>query len=452
VFPTNFALGVLEADHIRVTVDGVVDGLGDPVEYAFTYNAATGDVAVLDDLTSGQTGVIQRIVPLDELVADFEAGADVSKRNLVRATKQTLMAVQEAADGREADNILITETVNTINEIADGIADNVAQTTADRIAAEAAKIAAEGSAGTATVQAALATTARIEAEEAVASVNLPLIAGNATSYLRANGTGTALQYRTPTEVRADIGINGIGSNALTAITNLNTLTVAGEYFANPGATGAPNGTDSFSIKHYASNAVDFAFQEAFSYTSGARWWRREMSDVWQAWVQVQGAIGFTPVEQGGGAGMGNDKIRIGWDGGSFRGNVNGTDVGRIIRNEAIQDTFNGTLNATGAPPLYACRAWVNFNGTNGSIRASGNVSSVVRNGVGDYTINFATAMPDANYAVAGFANYGPSAATWGILTAGNGYAPLAGSVRIRTGDSATGVGQDAQFVNVVIFR
>jgi hypothetical protein len=40
---------------------------------------------------------------------------------------------------------------------------------------------------------------------------------------------------------------------------------------------------------------------------------------------------------------------------------------------------------------------VNFNGTNGAIRASGNVSSVVRNGVGDYTINFATAMPDASY-------------------------------------------------------
>ena len=33
------------------------------------------------------------------------------------------------------------------------------------------------------------------------------------------------------------------------------------------------------------------------------------------------------------------------------------------------------------------------------MRASGNVSSVVRNGVGDYTINFTTAMPDANYGV-----------------------------------------------------
>jgi hypothetical protein len=54
---------------------------------------------------------------------------------------------------------------------------------------------------------------------------------------------------------------------------------------------------------------------------------------------------------------------------------------------------------------YKCRAWVNFEGVTGSgdtIRASGNVSSVVRNATGDYTINFATAMPDANYAVNGF--------------------------------------------------
>ena len=48
---------------------------------------------------------------------------------------------------------------------------------------------------------------------------------------------------------------------------------------------------------------------------------------------------------------------------------------------------------------YGCRAWVNFNG-NGTpaIRASGNVSSLTDNGVGNYTINFTTAMPDANYA------------------------------------------------------
>jgi len=47
---------------------------------------------------------------------------------------------------------------------------------------------------------------------------------------------------------------------------------------------------------------------------------------------------------------------------------------------------------------YGCRAWVNFNGTSTvAIRASGNVTSITDNGTGDYTVNFTTAMPDANY-------------------------------------------------------
>ena len=53
---------------------------------------------------------------------------------------------------------------------------------------------------------------------------------------------------------------------------------------------------------------------------------------------------------------------------------------------------------SGTAPIYPCRAWVNFNGAGTvAIRASGNVSSITDNGTGDYTVNFTTAMPDANY-------------------------------------------------------
>lgn len=50
----------------------------------------------------------------------------------------------------------------------------------------------------------------------------------------------------------------------------------------------------------------------------------------------------------------------------------------------------------------AATAWVNFNGTgttatNQTIRDSYNVSSVYKNGTGDYTVNFATALANANY-------------------------------------------------------
>ena len=58
--------------------------------------------------------------------------------------------------------------------------------------------------------------------------------------------------------------------------------------------------------------------------------------------------------------------------------------------------------ASGAAPSYSARAWVNFNGLGVvAIRASGNVSSITDNGVGDYTVNFTTALPDVNYSVAG---------------------------------------------------
>ena len=55
---------------------------------------------------------------------------------------------------------------------------------------------------------------------------------------------------------------------------------------------------------------------------------------------------------------------------------------------------------------YGCRAWVNFDGTGTvAIRDSGNVSSITDDGVGKWIINFATAMPDANYTVVGMQNY-----------------------------------------------
>ena len=64
---------------------------------------------------------------------------------------------------------------------------------------------------------------------------------------------------------------------------------------------------------------------------------------------------------------------------------------------------------SGTAPLYMARAWVNFNGSGTvAIRASGNVTSITDNGTGDYTINFTTAMTDANYVVCGSAGYTPN--------------------------------------------
>jgi hypothetical protein len=194
------------------------------------------------------------------------------------------------------------------------------------------------------------------ADEALAAAlagDLPPLTGQGGSFPRAKPDGTAVEFRTPTQVRSDLSINGIGSETAPTITNLNTLTVAGEYFSDPGATGAPNGTDSFSVKHYGSNVTNFAFQEAFSPMSGARFWRREVESVWQPWQQVQPALGFTPVEQGGGAGMGTSKVRIGWanDGTGLLLTVNGVDLGFLARRNEIMSFI--AAQGAGAVGTYA---------------------------------------------------------------------------------------------------
>lgn len=98
-------------------------------------------------------------------------------------------------------------------------------------------------------------------------------------------------------------------------------------------------------------------------------------------------------------------------------------------------------------PVTPALAWVNFNGTGTlSVRASNNVSSVTDNGTGDYTVNFSTAMADANYAVGGglFFNTGYGSAM--VVTS-----RLAGSVRVQSKDAGGGL-IDAVDSNIIIFR
>ena len=89
--------------------------------------------------------------------------------------------------------------------------------------------------------------------------------------------------------------------------------------------------------------------------------------------------------------------------------IGGTQVALLPANSAIQFVYrlsnttwyrltSAALGNYGTAPVYAARAWVNFNGTGTvAIRASGNVTSITDNGTGNYTVNFTTAMPDANY-------------------------------------------------------
>lgn len=128
---------------------------------------------------------------------------------------------------------------------------------------------------------------------------------------------------------------------------------------------------------------------------------------------------------------------------SAGGLPDGCVTGDDIANSTIPAAKLGTTEQS-----RLCRAWVNFDGTGTvAIRASYNVSSITDNGVGDYTVNFTTAMPDANYTTFNFCS----------TTTGFGFptslltSQSTTSARIYLGQNAGGAA-DASIVNVAIFR
>lgn len=138
-----------------------------------------------------------------------------------------------------------------------------------------------------------------------------------------------------------------------------------------------------------------------------------------------------------------------WDSGDsiFRGNSS-VVLAQIKANGTFQ--FNSGYGSSAT--AYGCRAWVNFAGATGSINASGNVSSVTRNGTGDYTVTFTNAMPDANYTVTATAQgSGLSSANSGCtVDILSGTAPTTTTVRLwcKVGGSV----HDATLINVMVTR
>ena len=118
---------------------------------------------------------------------------------------------------------------------------------------------------------------------------------------------------------------------------------------------------------------------------------------------------------------------------------------------AVNDQALTLFNASGSAPVYACRAWVNFNGTGTvAIRASGNVSSITDNGVGDYTVNFIAAMPDVNYACITSSGTGTTPGNT-VALGQTQVTPTVSAMRFVVTNINISL-QDGAYVNVSIFR
>lgn len=128
-----------------------------------------------------------------------------------------------------------------------------------------------------------------------------------------------------------------------------------------------------------------------------------------------------------------------------------------IKTDTLQNVA-GTLSVpVGTVVNGSAKAWVNFNGTGTvAIRAGFNVSSITDNGVGDYTVNFTTSMPDANYGVSTCAQLAadnldpPNYVYTGVRRRST--AVTAGSVRVFAEVSDTRAQSDVVQFYTAIFR
>lgn len=129
------------------------------------------------------------------------------------------------------------------------------------------------------------------------------------------------------------------------------------------------------------------------------------------------------------------------------GNTGATTADVLIADSSSNLRFNSGYGS--AATAYGCRAWVNFDGTTspGTIRASGNVTSVSKTATGRYVVNFTNTLVDANYAFfcTTLANRG---AGWDSTSATKSTTQLS----VQNTIPLTSTNEDVTQFNVSVFR
>lgn len=115
-------------------------------------------------------------------------------------------------------------------------------------------------------------------------------------------------------------------------------------------------------------------------------------------------------------------------------------------------TADSTIYAKNIQADNVPKAWVTFTGSTGAVQKAFNVSSVTRNGAGDYTVTFTNALPSANIGISGSVKYNTGGAYAGLfLTVHNSAGSFdTGGCRIDTIDT-TNTPQDGNTVFVQFY-
>jgi len=126
--------------------------------------------------------------------------------------------------------------------------------------------------------------------------------------------------------------------------------------------------------------------------------------------------------------------------------TNNTDAVTIDNSQNLK--FNSGYGSVAT--AYGCRAWVNFNGVGTvAINGSQNVSSITDGGVGIYTINFSTNMPDANYSCMATPGFATNTA---LNQNASVHSPTVSSFVLRTRNVNLGSQSDLSLITSAVFR
>ena len=119
-----------------------------------------------------------------------------------------------------------------------------------------------------------------------------------------------------------------------------------------------------------------------------------------------------------------------------------------VKTTTIADELDTESTAVTNVINGSAKAWVNFNGTGAvAIRRGFNVSSLVDVGTGYYTVNFTTAMTDANFSVCSSGRDSTST-TLPLTSSAVTFSTTSTTLRFLTNANAD---RDSDIVSVAVF-